>query len=168
MSGQEFYLYILHSNLINFLIVLSTIIFVFKKFKLGKIIDSIAEDIKTNVKSSSEAVENALIEYKKTKKESRGLEEKKNKIIENAKSIIENLKEANLEKIEEKQNIMEQNAEKLMKSYKSRKIQKTAEKIQQAVYTLSLSATKELMNDDIQKQSIMNALDEFDNLKGVL
>ena len=168
MTGQEIYIYILHSNLINFLIMVSILVWIFKKCKLGDVIDSMAEDIKKNVTTSAEAVQNVLAEYKKTKKESRFTQDKKDEIIENAKQIIKNLKEANIRNINDKKAELDKNSEKLKDVYKTRKIQKTALKIQNAIYELSLDSIQKIMNDDLRKKLVENALCEFENIEGVL
>ncbi len=84
---------ILQTNIINFLIVISTLIFVFKKMKLGLLIDKMAQDVQLKVEESSICAKDALEEYKKTKKDFKKLPEKQKEIIENANNNANNLKE---------------------------------------------------------------------------
>ena len=167
MGGQDLYIYILNSNLINFLIMMSVLVFVFKKYKLGNMVDSIADDIKKNVTSSAEAVQNVLADYKKTKRESKQIDSKKAEIIENAKNTIKSLNEANAIYINNKKAELDKNSEKLKGTYKTRKTQKAAQEIQEAVYELSLDSVNKIMNDELRKKLIDDALDEFDKLEGV-
>ena len=166
MTGQELYSYILHSNIINFTIMISILVAVFKKANLGKIIDSISEDITKNVTSSAEAVQNALSEYKKTKKEARTLDNKKEEIMKNANEIAKNLIISNEEYIKNKQNELDNNSNKLKAAYYDRRIQKTVYEIQEIVYDLSLDAVKNLQTPEIHKRLILNSLDEFDKTEG--
>ena len=166
MTGQELYSYILHSNIINFIIMVSILVIVFKKANLGKIIDKMSEDITKNVVSSAEAVQNALSEYKKTKKEARTLDNRKEEIIKNADEIAKNLTITNEEYIKNKQNELENNSNKLKEAYYDRRIQKTVREIQEIVHDLSLDAVKNLQTPEIHKQLILNSLDEFDKIEG--
>ncbi len=162
MSGQSLYITILNSNLINFILMISILVWIFKHFKLGKLIDNMAYDIKNNVTTSAEAVKKALNEYKKTKKDSKSVDIKKEEIINEAKAIISKLDEKNKLEIEEKKNIIELNGEKLKSSYLEQTKEKTAKDINDAVYLLSLETVVDMMNDELQIKIINEALDELD------
>ena len=88
MHNESLFLTVLESNIINFLIMMSILVWIFKKFNLGKIIDNLADDIKNNVVTSAEAVQNALKEYKETRKESREIPNKKKEILDDAKESV--------------------------------------------------------------------------------
>ena len=166
MTGQELYIYILHSNIINFIIMISILVVIFKKANLGKFLDNISEDIIKNVTTSAEAVQNALSEYKKTKKEAKTLDIKKEEIIKNAREIAKNLTASNEEYIKNKQNELDNNLNKAKEAYYDRRIQKTTFEIQEIVYNFSLEAVKNLQTPEIHRQLILNSLDEFDKIKG--
>lgn len=165
MTGQEIYLKILESNLINFIIMISILTWIFKKFNLGKIIDNITYDIKNNVTSSAEAVKNALDEYKKTKKDSKNIDTKKEEILNDAKNIIQKLNEKTVGEISKKEEELDKNAEKLKNTALDKKIQKTTDEIKEAVYQLSIDTIHSILNDDIQKKIISNSLDELDKIE---
>ena len=166
MTGQEFYIYILNSNIINFIIMVSILVFIFKKAHLGKFIDDIADDIKNNVASSGTAVQNALSEYKKTKKEFKNIDSKKQEIIDNAKKVAISLEEKNREDITKKEQELTKNADKMQEASYERKMQKTTQDVQNAVYVLSLDTINKMNNEELQKKLIFNALDEFDKVGG--
>ena len=130
---------------------LSVLVVIFKKAKLGNMIDSIENDIKNNVTTSTEAVSHALDEYKKAKKEARTLESKKEEIIERANKVADDLNKTNEEYIEKKQNELESNAEKTKEAYYTRKVQKTTLEVQEIIYNLSLEALKDTNSDELQK-----------------
>ena len=102
MHNESLFLTVLESNIINFLIMMSILVWIFKKFNLGKIIDNLADDIKNNVVTSAEAVQNALKEYKETRKESREIPNKKQEILDDAKESVKRLDEKSLEEIKQK------------------------------------------------------------------
>lgn len=166
MTGQELYIYLLKSNIINFIIMMCILVFVFKKAHLGKLIDNIADDIKNNVVSSGTAVQNALSEYKKTKREFKNIDTRKQEIIDNTKKTIALLEKSNKEDIEKKEQELSKNADKLQEAFYGKKLQKTTQDIQDAVYTLSLDAINKMDNNELQKRLIFSALDEFDKVEG--
>ena len=138
MTPQEIYEYILHSNLINFLIMVYLLALIFKKFKLGNILDKISYEIIHNVETSANAVQKALSEYKEAKRESRTVNQKTDKIISDAKEKIEKFKEKNAVEIKEKEELLEKNVEKQEVAYLDRRIQKTTNEIKCAISKLSV------------------------------
>jgi len=164
MTGQEIFELILNSNIINFTIMVSVLVWIYKHFQLNKIFDSITDDIKNNVTSSAGAVKNAIDEYKKIRGEKRRISEKKEVIIQNAKSIVGKLNQKNLEEIQTKEKELELNKTKTKEVLIGRIKEKTANDIKEAVYKLSQDVIKENMNDEIQFNSIKNALDELDKI----
>ena len=58
---------ILQTNLINFIIVVLTLAWIFKKAKLGALIEKMAQDVKGRVEKSSADAQSAISEYKATK-----------------------------------------------------------------------------------------------------
>lgn len=167
MTGQELYLYILNSNIINFIIMVSLLVLIFKKAKLGKFFDDITDDIKNNVTTSAEAVKNALNEYKKTKKDLKNIDVKKQEIINSAIETSDLLKKNNKEEIEKKEQELYLASEKSKEAFYQKKMQKTTEEIQNAIYTLTIGTIKNMDNNEVQEKLIMKALDEFDKIEGV-
>ena len=168
MNLQEIYLKILESNIINFIIMVSILTFIFKKFRLGTIIDNFANDIQNKVTTSFDAVQNALKEYKETRKEQRENPNKKEKILNNAKLIAKKLEDKNREEIIKKEIELDKNCEKMQDSIYSRTVQKTAGDIQGAVYTLAKDTIQNMMTEEMQVKSVYLALDEFDKMEGVI
>ena len=167
MHNESLFLTVLESNIINFLIMMSILVWIFKKFNLGKIIDNLADDIKNNVITSAEAVQNALNEYKKTRKESREIPLKKQEIIENANLQAKKMDEKNLEEIKEKEKRLEEDSSKMKESYSEKIILKTAKNINDAVYELSKRSIINMLNYDIQNKITKDCLDELDKMNEV-
>lgn len=167
MTGQEFYLYILNSNIINFIIMVGLLVLIFKKAKLGNFFNAITDDIKNNVTSSAEAVKNALYEYKKTKKDLKNIDSRKQEIINSALETSNLLKENNKETIKKKEQELFLASEKSKEAFYQKKMQKTTEEIQNAIYTLTINTIKNMDNNEMQEKLILKALDEFDKIEGV-
>ncbi len=170
MNFQEIYEIILESNLINFIIVMATLVYIFKKCNLGSVIDKMADDIKNNVLTSADAVKAALSDYKKIKNNSKNLEDKKQEIIQDANLIVEKLSEKNKEEIQRKSDEIEAQAQKTQEILYGRKVSKTAKQIQQKIFELSRLQIKNMLDDNMQVQLIKNSLEELDkiDMKGVL
>lgn len=164
MTPQEIYEYILHSNLINFLIMVYLLALIFKKFKLGNILDKISYEIIHNVETSANAVQKALSEYKEAKRESRTVNQKTDKIISDAKEKIEKFKEKNAVEIKEKEELLEKNVEKQEVAYLDRRIQKTTNEIKCAISKLSVETIKSMLNEELHKKIIVDAMDELDSI----
>ena len=164
MTPQEFYEYILHSNLINFLIMVYLLVLIFKKCKLGNAIDKISYEIINNVETSANAVQKALAEYKEAKRESRTVNQKTDKIISEAKEKIEKFEEKNANEIKEKEELLEKNVKKTERAYLDRRIQKTTAEIKCAISKLSVETIKDMLNEEMHKKIIVDAMDELDNI----
>lgn len=93
MHEATLYTKILESNLINFIIMISVLTLIFKKFKLGAIFDKMAFDIKTSVMTSAEAAEAALKEYKEAKRSTKNLDSVKDEIKNKAEAEAKRTKE---------------------------------------------------------------------------
>ena len=93
MHEMTLYQRILESNLVNFIIMVTILTVIFKKFRLGIIFDKMADDIRTSVMTSSEAAQAALKEYKEAKRSTKNLNNEKNEIIERAKSTAQGARE---------------------------------------------------------------------------
>ena len=168
MNLQEIYLKILESNIINFIIMVSILTFIFKKFELGKIIDNFANDIQNKVTTSFDAVQNALKEYKEKRKEQREIPNKKEKIINEAKLIAKKLEDKNKEDIIQKEIELDKSFEKAQNALYRRSVEKTTQDIQTAVLYLAKDTIKNMMTEEMQVKSIYLALDEFDKMEGVI
>lgn len=163
MTPEELYITILNSNIINFTIMVSILVFIFKKFNLGKIFDDITDDIRKNVVSSAEATKNALNKYKEAKKELKTADSKKQAIIEDAKLQIEKITLKNESDIIAKKADLDDVQEKTKEVMTQRMKEKVAHDFKDAIYTLSIDVIKENLTEDESFASIKTALDELDN-----
>ncbi len=159
---------ILNTNLINFLIVVSTLVLIFKKAHLGDLIQKMADDIKESVEKSSKNAQSAISEYKQTKKSIKDTPKLQEEIISNAKLNAQNLKE----KFEQKTLFQEQEIksglEKIYKSQQEKYKKMTLSDIYCACVELAKDETLARLNDDVQKKLINSSIDELDKIEGSL
>lgn len=166
MSLQTLYETILKTNIINFCIMISVLVWIFKKFNLGSIIDNIEYNIANNVTSSAKALEDAISEYKKARKDLRNAPDKSKIIIEEANSTALKLKEKNSVEIQEKELQMNGAFEKNCAVLHERKMQNLTAEIQEAVLNLSKDTIKNMLSYEMQEKIILNSLNELNNRGG--
>ena len=95
MHDISLYERILHSNLINFIIMVYLLVLIIKKARLGDLIQKLADDVKNDVELSAKNVQDALKEYKEAKRSTKDVEQIKENINLEAKESAQNLKEKN-------------------------------------------------------------------------
>lgn len=168
MHEVSLYQRILESNLINFIIMISILTFIFKKAKLGLIIDKMADEVKNTVSNSVQAARNAVFEYKNIKKSLKNTEDEKQNIIANAKNTAKNMEESLRSSIQNEENLLDEKC--------ARKIQNDIKKTEDAavfeifdiVRILAEDEIKRLIFEDkdgvLQNRLIEKAIDEIDNI----
>jgi len=159
---------ILNTNLINFIIVISTLVWIFKKFNLGSLIDNLKDDIKINVEKSSNSAKAALDEYKITKKSSKNIPILVDEIENKAKQNIENLKI----KIEVETDLKQKSIINSFEKTKNMLLNKYKKTIIEDIYLSSVELAKnaaiERLDDETHKKLINSSIDELDNIEGSL
>lgn len=159
---------ILNTNLINFLIVVSTLVLIYKKAHLGDLIQKMADDVKESVEKSSRNAQSAISEYKQTKKSTKDTPKLQEEIISNAKLNAQNLKE----KFEQNTRFQEQEIksglEKIYKNQEDKYKKMTTNEIYQACVELAKDETLNRLNDETHKKLINSSIDELDKIEGSL
>lgn len=173
MQDVSLYQRILESNLINFIIMVSVLVLIFKKAKLGLIIDKMASEVQNTVSTSVQAARNAVFEYKNIKKSLKNTEDEKKEIIENAKNIARNMEDVQDVEIHNEENLLLEKCEtKILNDNK--KIKDAAvNEIFDTVRVLAEEEIKRLLFEDkdgvLQDKITRQAINEIDNidLRGV-
>ena len=157
---------ILETNLINFLIVISTLVWIFKKAHLGSLIQKMADDIKSNVEESNHRAESALKEYEETKEATKGVEELQKKIIKQAEINAQCIKE----KIEQKTTLKQEDIRTNLRKAFERQEEKYKNLTVDEVYIASIELAKEeilkRLDKNVHKKLINSSIDELNNLEG--
>jgi len=159
---------ILNTNLINFLIVISTLVWIFKKARLGDLINKMADDIKFSVEKSNTDALNAINEYKETRKATRGVDKIQEKIINQAQINAKCIKE----KIEEKTLLQQQDIKTNLKKAFEGQEQNYKNIALDEVYNASIELAKEevlkRLDKNVHKRLINSSIEELNKIEGSL
>ena len=159
---------IIETNIINFLIVLSTLVWIFKKAHLGSIIQKMADDIKTDVEESSQKASNALKEYKETRKATRGTEELQEKILKQAQTNAQLIKERIEEKAQIQKKDIKSNMKNAFEQIKEHYKNLTIDEIYSAGIELAKLEILKRLDKELHKKLINSSIDEIANIEGNL
>jgi len=165
-SGVEMFEAILHSNLINFIIMISLLVLIFKKFKLGTLIDNMAEKTRQKIEESKKNAKSALEEYKKVKDSEKNVEESREKILKDAKETA-NALEKNIEhetSVAAKE--LEDSLHTLAENYHITAKKQTLEQVYGACVVLAKEHIIQNLNDETHKHLINKGIDELDKMEG--
>lgn len=159
---------ILNTNIVNFIIVIATLALIFKKAKLGDVIERLSNDIKKSVEKSAANTQSALSEYKTVKKEAKNTPKLQEEILNNAKSSTQNT----LNQIEQKTNIgveeIKASLEKIYLSQGNKQKTSTINEISDVCIALAQEETLARLNNETHKQLIDSSIDELDKIQGGL
>lgn len=157
---------IIHSNIVNFLIVLALICWLFSKINLGQKIDSVRENIKNYVDASSNEKINAEKDLETIKEKITHLPEEIDEIQKSAKNSIESIGKKFESEIQSQMVDIENNAKRIMaletKKFKSKL---TGALTEASINLAKENAVSQLKNDrNLHDKYIYEAIDELDKV----
>ena len=158
---------ILKTNIINFIIVISTLVWIFKKANLGALIQKLADDIRISVEKSSNNAQSAISQYKSTKKAVKDTPKLQEEIISQAKSNAQNIKEKIKQKTLYEKNELIKNIEKIISSQKEKYKKLTLDE----VYLASIDLAKEVqkrLDENTHQKIIEKSIEELNKIEGSL
>ena len=159
---------ILHTNIINFIIVVSTLVWIFKKANLGALIQKLADDVRLSVEKSSNNAQSAISQYKSTKKSTKDTPKLQEEIISQAKSNAQSIKE----KIEQKTLLEKYELKKSITKMLSSQKEKYKKLTIDEVYTASINIAKEevqkRLDETTHQKLIQKSIEELDKIEGSL
>ena len=159
---------ILETNIINFLIVISTLVWIFKKARLGDLIQRMADEIKDSVEQSELKAKSAVQNYEETVKATSGTEELQEKIIKQAHINAKSIKEKIEEKTALKQADLKSNLEKAFENQEENFKNLTIDDVYQASVELAKAEVLKRLNKDVHKKLINTSIDELAKVEGNL
>lgn len=159
---------ILKTNLINFLIVLSTIILIIKKIKAGELIQKLADDVRNSVEKSATDAQTALSEYKTTKKATKDTPKLQEEIIAAAQNNAQELKEKMEQKTLSQKEEIKDNLEKSYVSQNEKIKKLTTDEIYNACVDISQEEVISRLNPELHKKLINSSINELDEIEGSL
>ena len=159
---------ILHTNIINFIIVLSLLVLIFKKAHLGDLIDKMAQDVKERVEKSSLDAQNAINEYKATRKSVQDTSKIQEEILENAQRSADGLRAKIEQKADEREKEIQYKVEMYFKSQNEKAKRMTVKEIYLACVEMAQEEIIKRLDNQMHKKLINNSIEELENIKGRL
>ncbi len=159
---------ILSTNIVNFLIVIYTLVLIYKKAHLGDLIAKMADDIRISVETSTENKEKALKKYEETKELVSDTQQLQDEIKHQARLSAENIKKKTEEKTTLQQKELLSHLEKIFKSQAQRFKNLTLEDVYGASVSLAKEEVLKRLDEKVHKKLINSSIDELDKIKGNL
>lgn len=159
---------LLKTNLINFIIVLSILTLIFKKARLGELIDKMALDIQDKVEVTSQDVEKAQQEYEATRESVREVPQIQERILENAQRSADGLRKKIEQKANQREKEIECKVEAYLKSQKEKSRKVTIKEVYLACVDLAQEEILKRLDAKMHKKLINNSIEELENIKGHL
>ena len=167
IGNTSLYQKILESNLVNFIIMMSILVLIFKKAKFGNFIDKMADDIRNSVMTSSEAAKKAINEYKEAKKRNKNLQAEKNEIITRAKTSALNIEDSAKEKLQIEQKNIDNKCAAQVQNVIEKAKSNTASEILDLVSELAEDEVRKRLDDTMQRRLIQKSINELDKLENL-
>ena len=130
---------ILHSNVINFLIMIGFIAIIIKRLDVKSIIDDNHKKIVQKINKSNDDVKIALTKYKKAKENLDNVHFETDMIVENAKKTLENIEEQSKNELDE----IKEHLEKTLSKDIDREVQNTYNDITRSIAKASSALSYE-------------------------
>ncbi len=159
---------ILKTNIINFIIVISTLVWIFKKANLGALIQKLADDIRISVEKSSNNAQSAISQYKSTKKAVKDTPKLQEEIISQAKSNAQNIKEKIKQKTLYEKNELIKNIEKIISSQKEKYKKLTLDEVYLASIDLAKEEVQKRLDENTHQKIIEKSIEELNKIEGSL
>lgn len=159
---------ILKTNIVNFIIVISTLVWIFKKANLGALIQKLADDIRISVEKSSNNAQSAISQYKSTKKAVKDTPKLQEEIISQAKSNAQNIKEKIKQKTLYEKNELIKNIEKIISSQKEKYKKLTLDEVYLASIDLAKEEVQKRLDENTHQKIIEKSIEELNKIEGSL
>ncbi len=159
---------ILKTNVINFIIVISTLVWIFKKANLGALIQKLADDIKLSVEKSSSNAQDAISQYKSTKKSVKDTPKLQEEIISQAKSNAQNIKEKIEQKTLLEKNELIKSIEKIISNQQEKYKKLTINEIYKASINIAKEEVQKRLDENNHQKIIEKSIEELDKIEGSL
>ena len=164
---MSFFEQILQTNLINFIIVVSTLVLIFKKARLGNLIQKMADETKASVEKSATNAQSAISEYKQTKRLVKDTPKLQEEIILNAKINAKNMVEKSYQKTLVQEQEIKSSLEKIYKSQEEKCKKSTTSDIFKACVNLAHDEIIEKLTPEIHHEIINSSIDELDKIEEI-
>ena len=160
------YANILHSNVINFLIMIGFIAIIVKRLEVKEIIDDNHKKIVQKINKSNDDVKVALTKYEKAKENLNNVNFETDMIVENAKKTLENIEEQSKNELDE----IKEHLEKTLSKDVDREVQNTYNDITSSIAKASSALSYEnikqalIQNPQLHQKYIDECINSIDGL----
>ena len=160
------YANILHSNLINFVIMIVIIALILRKINVKDNIDNQHKKIKDSINKSQEEVKTALKNYENAKDKLDNVHIETEKIVENAKNVLENLEQKHKNELEDIKAYFEKNLTKEIEREKQNTLNDITLSVAKASAALSYDNIKQTLeqNPNLHQKYIDECINSIDGL----
>lgn len=160
------YANILHSNLINFVIMIVIIALILRKINVKDNIDNQHKKIKDSINKSQEEVKSALKNYENAKEKLDNVHIETEKIVENAKNVLENLEQKHKNELEDIKVYFEKNLTKEIEREKQNTLNDITLSVAKASAALSYDNIKQTLkqNPNLHQKYIDECINSIDGL----
>jgi F0F1-type ATP synthase membrane subunit b/b' len=157
--------YILHSNIINLIIVAIFLVWIFKKFSIISAVDKVIEDIKAALSQAEQKREGAIQELKDVKNQVKNLDQTKKEIVSETEKTAGLLKDKISEETKALVFEIEKNTEKFLEAEQKMTTETISREVAQKALDIAQEHIKKAINDDMQQKYIDEFIDNLDETK---
>lgn len=160
------YTNILHSNIINFLIMLVMIGVIIKRLDVKGMLEERHKKTVETINKSSEDVKKALAKYEKAKENLNNAHNETEKIVSDAKNLLKHLEQSARDELDEIREHYDKNMEKEVERAKQNAYNEISSSIAKASSALSYENIKQTLkqNPQLHQKYIDECIDSIDGL----
>ena len=159
---------LLATNIINFIIVIATLAFIFKKARLVETISKLADDVKSDIEKSADSAASALKEYKEVKRQTKNTSKLQEEIIERAKSNAYALEEKFKLKTQIEKEEIEKSIQKIFEKQGDKAKKITTKEVYLACINLAQEQVFQKLDNKEHKKLIDSSIEELERIEGNL
>jgi F0F1-type ATP synthase membrane subunit b/b' len=162
---QEIYIKILESNLINFIIMVWLLALIFKKAKLEKVFDNMAQDIKEKVQTTREAAESVLKDYEAAKEDAAQVPQIEKEILKKANVTAQAFEEKGEEELRKNLDSIASNLKKTLENVSERFKEETVEEFYSNALDLTQDYVIQNLDEKTHKYLIEKAIEKLERVE---
>ena len=158
--------YIFNSNIINFLIVASFLIWLlFFKIDVVKFFDKKSQETKTIITNSEKKKTDAIAHLSETKEALKNVDNDVAKIVQDAKEIANTIEEKSQEKLNSELANLDNRTNILKEAHESKAKEEVSRNIALAAVAVSKEYIENSLDENSHKELIYNFINDLDNMK---
>ncbi len=158
--------YILHSNVINFILVVAFFVWLlFFKIDVVGLLEQKKNQIALAISDSEDKKEEAIKYFADTKESLANVDSDVEKIVQDAKEIAGTIEENSQKKLQEELNNLETRANILKEGYTSKAKDEVSKKVATAAVAISKAYIQNSLDENAHKELIYNFINDLDKMR---